>query len=173
MRKLRLLFYYTATGIALGFLINMLVFLSPYEMIVSLGLVMYIFTAFGLMVGIVKKRIDWKYSFYIIELAAILIALLTGGIQQFFYITRETLLITNPVSQIKPVFIVFVLTVNLINLYVILTVKKYQKEYTKEERKALKEKELKLRDLREELDEEQIEKIKKNRRTGRIIAGRY
>lgn len=171
MRKLRLLFYYTTNGIALGFLINLLLFFSvAYEMMVGLGLVMYIFTGFGLMVGIAKKRQDWKYSFYFIELAAILIALLTGRLQQFFYITRETLLLTNPISQIRPIFIVCAIIVNLINLYIVLTVGKYQKEYTKEERKALKEKELKLKDLREELDEEQIAKVKRNRRIGRIIA---
>lgn len=171
MRKLRLLIYYTTTGIGLGFLINMLLFFSvAYEMMIGLGLVMYIFTGFGLMVGIAKKRLDWKYLFYIIELVTILIALLTGRLQQFLYITKETLLLTNPVSQIQPAFIVFAIIVNLINLYIILTVKKYQKEYTKEERKALKEKELKLKDLREELDEDQIVKIKKNRRIGRLIA---
>ncbi|KZL88458.1 TVP38/TMEM64 family inner membrane protein YdjZ [Clostridium magnum DSM 2767] len=171
MRKLRLLLYYTTTGIALGFLINMLLFFSvAYEMMIGLGLVMYIFTGFGLMVGIAKKRLDWKHSFYVIELIAILIALLTGRLQQFLYITKETLLLTNPVSEIQPIFIVFAVIVNLINLHIILTVKKYQKEYTKEERKALKEKELKLKDLREELDEEQIAKVKKNRRIGRIIA---
>jgi uncharacterized membrane protein YdjX (TVP38/TMEM64 family) len=136
----------------------------------GLGLVMYIFTGFGLMVGISKKRLDWKYSFYIIELATILIAVLTGRLQQFFYITRETLVITNPVSQIRPIFIVFAIIVNLINLYIVLTVGKYQREYTKEERRTLKEKEVKLRDLREELDEEQVAKIKKSRRTGRIVA---
>lgn len=171
MRKLRLLIYYTTTGIGLGFLINMLLFFSvAYEMMIGLGLVMYIFTGFGLMVGIAKKRLDWKYSFYIIELVTILIALLTGRVQQFLYITKETLLFTNPVSEIQSTFIVFVIIVNLINLYIILTVKKYQKEYTKEERKSLKEKELKLKDLREELDGEQIAKIKKNRRIGRLIA---
>ncbi|MEG1798399.1 MAG: VTT domain-containing protein [Clostridium sp.] len=171
MRKLRLLFYYTTTGIALGFLICMLMFFSvAYEMMLGLGLVMCIFTGFGLMVAITKKRLDWKYSFYIIELATILIALLTGRLQQFFYITKETLLITNPVSQVRPIFIVCAIIVNLLNLYIVLTVEKYQKEYTKEERKALKEKEVKLKDLREELDEEQIAKVKKSRRTGRIIA---
>jgi uncharacterized membrane protein YdjX (TVP38/TMEM64 family)/multisubunit Na+/H+ antiporter MnhC subunit len=171
MRKLRLLLYYTTTGIALGFLINMLLFFSvAYEMMIGLGLVMYIFTGFGLMVAIAKKRLDWKYSFYIIESIAILIALITGRLQQFFYITRETLMITNPVSQIRPIFIVCAIIINLINLYIVLTTHKYQREYTKEERKALKEKELKLKDLREELDEEQIAKIKKNRRTGRLIA---
>jgi uncharacterized membrane protein YdjX (TVP38/TMEM64 family) len=131
---------------------------------------MYIFTGFGLMVAIAKKRLDWKYSFYIMESIAILIALITGRLQQFFYITREALMITNPISQIRPIFIVCAIIINLINLYIVLTTHKYQKEYTKEERKALKEKELKLKDLREELNEEQIAKIKKNRRIGRLIA---
>lgn len=171
MRKLRLLFYYTATGIALGFLICMLMFFSvAYEMMLGLGLVMYIFTGFGLMVGISKKRLDWKYSFYIIELATILLALITGRLQQFFYITKETLLLTNPVSQVKPIFMVCAIVVNLINLYIVLTVGKYQKEYTREEKKALKEKEVKLKDLREELDEEQVANVKKSRRIGRIVA---
>lgn len=171
MGKLRLLFYYTATGIALGFLICMLMFFSvAYEMMLGLGLVMYIFTGFGLMVGISKKRLDWKYSFYIIELATILLALITGRLQQFFYITKETLLLTNPVSQVRPIFIVCAIVVNLINLYIVLTVGKYQKEYTREEKKALKEKEVKLKDLREELDEEQVAKVKKNRRIGRMVA---
>ena len=39
-------------------------------MMVGLGLVMYVFTGFGLMVGIAKTRLDWKYSFFYIELAA-------------------------------------------------------------------------------------------------------
>ncbi|EQB86893.1 putative membrane protein YdjX (TVP38/TMEM64 family) [Clostridium punense] len=171
MRKLRLLFYYTATGIALGFLICMLMFFSvAYEMMLGLGLVMYIFAGFGLMVGISKKRLDWKYSFYIIELVTILLALITGRLQQFFYITKETLLLTNPVSQVRPIFIICAVVVNMINLYIVLTVGKYQKEYTREERKALKQKEVKLKDLREELDEEQVAKVKRNRRIGRMVA---
>jgi uncharacterized membrane protein YdjX (TVP38/TMEM64 family) len=171
MLKLRLLFYYTTAGIALGFLINMLLFFSvAYEMMIGLGLVMYVFTGFGLMVAIAKKRLDWKYSFYYIELAAILLALFTGRLQQFFYITKETLIITNPVAEIRPIFIVCAIIINLINLYIVHTIGKYQKEYTKEERKALKEKQLKLSDLREELDEEQIAKVKKNRKLGRLIA---
>jgi len=124
----------------------------------SLSLVIYVFTGFGFMVGITKKRLDWKYSFYIIELASILLALLTGRLQQFLYITKETLMLTTPVSYVQPIFIICAIIVNLINLYIVLTVGKYQKEYTKEERKALKEKEVKLKDLREQLSEEQIEK---------------
>ena len=108
-------------------------------MMIGLGLVMYIFTGFGLMVAIAKTRLDWKYSFFYIELAAILIALLTGRLQQFFYITKETLAITNPVSEIRPIFIVCAIIINLVNLYIVRTIGKYQKEYTKEERKALKE----------------------------------
>jgi uncharacterized membrane protein YdjX (TVP38/TMEM64 family) len=169
--KLRLIFYYTTAGIALGFLFNMLLFFNvALEMMVGLGLVMYIFTGFGLMVAIAKTRLDWKYSFFYIELAAILIALLTGRLQQFFYITKETLALTNPVSEIRPIFIVSVIIVNLVNLYIVRTIGKYQKEYTKEERKALKEKQLKLSELREELDEEQIAKVKKSRKRGRIVA---
>jgi uncharacterized membrane protein YdjX (TVP38/TMEM64 family) len=171
MRKLRLILFYTTTGIAIGFLLDLILYFSvAYEMMISLSLVMYVFTGFGFMVGITKKRLDWKYSFYIIELSSILLALLTGRLQQFLYITKETLLLTTPVSYVQPIFIICAIIVNLINLYIVLTVGKYQKEYTKEERKALKEKEVKLKDLREQLDEEQIAKIKKNRRIGRYIA---
>ena len=169
--KLRLIFYYTTAGIALGFLFNMLLFFNvALEMMVGLGLVMYIFTGFGLMVAIAKTRLDWKYSFFYIELAVILLALLTGRLQQFFYITKETLALTNPVSEIRPIFIVCAIIINLVNLYIVRTIGKYQKEYTKEERKALKEKQLKLSELREELDEEQIAKVKKRRKLGRIVA---
>ena len=130
MIKLRSLFYYTTAGIALGFLINLLLFFSvSYEMMIGLGLVMYVFTGFGLMVGVSKKRLDWKYSFYIIEFAAVLIALFTGRLQQFLYISREALMLSIPISQLQPIMLVFVIIVNLINLYIILTVKKYQKEY--------------------------------------------
>ena len=169
--KLRLIFYYTTAGIALGFLFCMLLFFNvALEMMVGLGLVMYIFTGFGLMVAIAKTRLDWKYSFFYIELAVILIALLSGRLQQFFYITKETLALTNPVSEIRPIFIVSAIIINLVNLYIVRTIGKYQKEYTKEERKALKEKQLKLSELREKLDEEQIAKVKKSRKRGRIIA---
>jgi len=169
--KLRLIFYYTTAGIALGFLFCMLLFFNvALEMMVGLGLVMYIFTGFGLMVAIAKTRLDWKYSFFYIELAVILIALLSGRLQQFFYITKETLALTNPVSEIRPIFIVSTIIINLVNLYIVRTIGKYQKEYTKEERKALKEKQLKLSELRERLDEEQIAKVKKSRKRGRIIA---
>jgi len=170
MRKLRLILFYTTTGIAIGFLLDLILYFSvAYEMMMSLSLVIYVFTGFGFMVGITKKRLDWKYSFYIIELASILLALLTGRLQQFLYITKETLMLTTPVSYVQPIFIICAIIVNLINLYIVLTVGKYQKEYTKEERKALKEKEVKLKDLREQLSEEQIAKIKKNRRIGRNI----
>ncbi|HEY4550485.1 MAG TPA: TVP38/TMEM64 family protein [Bacillus sp. (in: firmicutes)] len=169
--KLRLIFYYTTAGIALGFLFCMLLFFNvALEMMVGLGLVMYIFTGFGLMVAIAKTRLDWKYSFFYIELAVILIALLSGRLQQFFYITKETLALTNPVSEIRPIIIVSTIIINLVNLYIVRTIGKYQKEYTKEERKALKEKRLKLSELRERLDEEQIAKVKKSRKRGRIIA---
>jgi uncharacterized membrane protein YdjX (TVP38/TMEM64 family) len=171
MLKLRIIFYYTTAGIALGFLFNMLLFFNvKLEMMVGLGLVMYIFTGFGLMVAVAKTRLDWKYSFFYIELAAILIALFTGRLQQFFYITKETLTLTNPVSEIRPIFIVCAIIINLVNFYIVRTIGKYQKEYTKEERKALKEKQLKLSDLREKIDEEQIAIVKKNRKRGRIVA---
>lgn len=169
--KLRLIFYYTTTGIALGFLFCMLMFFNvALEMMLGLGLVMYIFTGFGLMVGIAKTRLDWKYLFFYIELVAILIALFTGRLQQFLYITKETLGFTNPVSEIQTLFIAIVIVVNLVNLYIVRTIGKYQKEYTREERKALREQQLKLADLREELDEEEVVKVKKRRKLGRIIA---
>ena len=171
MLKLRLIFYYTTAGIALGYLFCMLMFFSvALEMMLGLGLVMYIFTGFGLMVAIAKTRLDWKYSFFYIELAAILIALFTGRLQQFLYITKETLGFTNPVSEILPIFIIIAVIINLVNLYIVRTIGKYQKEYTREERKALKEQQVKLSDLREEVDEEEIAKVKKRRKLGRMIA---
>ena len=171
MLKSRVLFYYTTTGIALGYLFCMLLFFNvALEMMVGLGLVMYVFTGFGLMVGIAKTRLDWKYSFFYIELVAVLIALLSGRLQQFFYITKETLTITNPVSEIIPIFIACVIIINLVNLYIVRTIGKYQKEYTREERKAIKEQQLKLSDLREELDAGEMAKIKRRRRIGRMIA---
>ena len=171
MLKLRLIFYYTTAGIALGYLFCMLMFFSvALEMMLGLGLVMYIFTGFGLMVAIAKTRLDWKYSFFYIELAAILIALFTGRLQQFLYITKETLGFTNPVSEILPIFIIIAVIINLVNLYIVRTIGKYQKEYTREERKALKEQQVKLSDLREELDEEEVAKVKKRRKRGRMIA---
>ena len=61
------------------------------EMMVGLGLVMYIFTGFGLMVGIAKTRLDWKYSFFYIELVAILIALFIREITTIpLYYKRNT-----------------------------------------------------------------------------------
>lgn len=171
MLKLRLTFYYTTAGIALGYLFCMLMFFSiKLEMMLGLGLVMYIFTGFGFMVAIAKTRLDWKYLFFYIELAAILIALLTGRLQQFLYITKETLGFTNPVSEIIPIFTAIAIIVNLVNLYIILTIGKYQKEYTKEERRALKQQQIKLSELREERNEEEIARIKKRRKQGRIIA---
>lgn len=171
MLKARLLFYYTTAGIALGYLLNMLLLFNvKYEMMIGLGLVMYILTGFGLMVGIAKTRLDWKYSFFYMELAAILLALFTGRLEQFLYITKETLTMTNPVSEIRPIFIAVAIVINLVNLYIVGTIGKYQKEYTREERKALREQQVKLRELREKLDEEEVVKIKKRRRIGRYVA---
>ena len=73
-------------------------------MMVGLGLVMYIFTGFGLMVAIAKTRLDWKYSFFYIELAADTDRFISGRLQQFLYITKETLGFTNPVSEIHTYF---------------------------------------------------------------------
>ena len=137
---------------------------------VGLGLVMYVFTGFGLMVAIAKTRLDWKYSFFYIELVAVLIALLSGDYNNSFILQKK-----HSSSQIlyqrsylfslyahhhqssKPIYCSY-------------NQENYQKEYTREERKAIKEQQLKLSDLREELDEEEMAKIKRRRRIGRMIA---
>lgn len=171
MKKLRSLFYYTTTGIAIGYLISILLFFSvQYEMMVGLGLVMYIFTGFGIMLGISFHKISLKYMFFIIEGLAILIAAVSGKLPNFLYVTKETLLLTVPAGQIKLPLIAAVVIVNLINIYIIMTLGKYQKVYTREERKELKKKETKLSDLRVEKSAEEIAEIKKKRKKMRIVA---
>ena len=149
----------------------LLFFNVALEMMVGLGLVMYIFTGFGLMVGIAKTRLDWKYSFFYIELAADTDRFIIQEDYNNSFILQKK----HSQSQILyqryiPIFIVCVIIINLVNLYIVRTIGKYQKEYTREERKAIKEQQLKLSDLREELDEEEMAKIKRRRKIGRMIA---
>lgn len=171
MKKLRALFYYSTTGIAIGFLLNTLMFFSvKYEMMIGLGLVMYIGFGFGVMLGIAFNEISNKYLFFIIEALAVIIAAASGKLVNFLYIVKETLMIQLPVRNILIPLIVFAVVVNLINIYIVLTLNKYQKVYTRAEKKELKKRETKLSDLREEKTPEEIAAIKYKRRKLRIVA---
>lgn len=78
MKKLRAIFYYLTTGIAIGILCCLLLLFNVnFEMMVSQQLVMYIFTAFGLILGIAYTNIN-RYVFFALELAIALIALIGG-----------------------------------------------------------------------------------------------
>ena len=170
MKKLRAIFYYLTTGIAIGILCCLLLLFNVnFEMMVSQQLVMYIFTAFGLILGIAYTNIN-RYVFFALELAIALIALIGGKTQSLIYIVKEFIMYHGPVKNILIPTIAVIVIVNLINLYIVLTQKKYQKYYSREERKAMREEEVKLSDLREEKTPEEIAELKHKRKIQRIIA---
>lgn len=170
MKKLRAIFYYLTTGVAIGVLCCLLLLFNVnYEMMVSQQLVMFIFTAFGLILGIAYTNIN-RYVFFALEAAIALIALIGGKTQSLMYIIKEFVMYHGPVKNIFLPTIIVVVVINLINLYIVLTQKKYQKFYTREERKAMKEEEVKLSDLREEKTPEEIAELKHKRKIQRIIA---
>ncbi len=155
---------------AIGFLVCLLLLFNVnYEMMVSQQLVMYIFTAFGLVLAIAYSNIN-RYIFFILEALIAIIALAGGKTQTLIYIVKEFVMYKGPVKNIFVATIAAVIAINLINLYIVLTQKKYQKFYTREEKRAMKEKEVKLSDLREEKSAEEIAEIKKSRKKERIIA---
>lgn len=171
MHRLRTFFYYLTTGIALGFLLSLLLtFNTKYEMMISLALMIYIFIGFGIMLGVAFKNINYKYIFFIIEGLTLLIALLSGKLMQIVYIVKETFFTTTPVKNIILPFIVVVALINIINIYIITTLSKYQKVYSREELKELKAKETKLSELREKLSPEELAELKKSRKKQRNIA---
>ena len=170
MKKLRAIFYYLTTGVAIGVLCCLLLLFNVnYEMMVSQQLVMFIFTAFGLILGFAYTNIN-RYVFFALEAAIFLIALIGGKTQSLIYIVKEFVMYHGPVKNIFIPTIIVVVVINLINLYIVLTQKKYQKFYTREERKAMKEEEVKLSDLREEKTPEEIAELKHKRKIQRIIA---
>lgn len=170
MKKLRAIFYYLTTGVAIGVLCCLLLLFNVnYEMMVSQQLVMFIFTAFGLILGIAYTNIN-RYVFFALEAAIFLIALIGEKTQSLIYIVKEFIMYHGPVKNIFLPTIIVVVVINLINLYIVLTQKKYQKFYTREERKAMKEEEVKLSDLREEKTPEEIAELKHKRKIQRIIA---
>ena len=170
MKKLRAIFYYLTTGIAIGILCCLLLLFNVnFEMMVSQQLVMYIFTAFGLILGIAYTNIN-RYVFFALELAIALIALIGGKTQSLIYIVKEFIMYHGPVKNILIPTIAVIVIVNLINIYIVLTQKKYQKYYTRDERKAMREEEVKLSDLREEKTPEEIAELKHKRKIQRIIA---
>lgn len=170
MKKLRAIFYYLTTGIAIGILCCLLLLFNVnFEMMVSQQLVMYIFTAFGLILGIAYTNIN-RYVFFALEAAIFLIALIGGKTQSLIYIVKEFIMYHGPVKNIIIPTIAVIVIVNLINLYIVLTQKKYQKYYSREERKAMREEEVKLSDLREEKTPEEIAELKHKRKIQRIIA---
>ena len=170
MKKLRAIFYYLTTGVAIGVLsCLLLLFNVNFEMMVSQQLVMFIFTAFGLILGIAYTNIN-RYVFFALEAAIFLIALIGGKTQSLIYIVKEFIMYHGPVKNILVPTIAVIVIVNLINLYIVLTQKKYQKYYSREERKAMREEEVKLSDLREEKTPEEIAELKHKRKIQRIIA---
>lgn len=171
MQKLRVLFYYLSVGTAIGyFFATLLTFFTAYEMMISLGLVIFVWMLGGLVMGISFKTIGNKYLFFIIEAVILLMALSTGRLMQIMYATKETFAQTTPVKKLVIPFIIILIIVNLINIYIIATLGKYQKVYTKEELKALKAKEVKLSELRESLSEEELAKRKAIRKKQTIAA---
>lgn len=170
MKKLRAIFYYLTTGVAIGVLsCLLLLFNVNFEMMVSQQLVMFIFTAFGLILGIAYTNIN-RYVFFALEAAIFLIALIGGKTQSLIYIVKEFIMYHGPVKNILVPTIAVIVIVNLINLYIVFTQKKYQKYYSREERKAMREEEVKLSDLREEKTPEEIAELKHKRKIQRIIA---
>ena len=170
MKKLRAIFYYLTTGVAIGVLCCLLLLFNVnFEMMVSQQLVMFIFTAFGLILGIAYTNIN-RYVFFALEAAIFLIALIGGKTQSLIYIVKEFIMYHGPVKNILLPTIIVVVVINLINLYIVLTQKKYQKFYTREKRKAMREEEVKLSDLREEKTPEEIAELKHKRKIQRIIA---
>ena len=170
MKKLRAIFYYLTTGVAIGILCCLLLLFNVnFEMMVSQQLVMFIFTAFGLILGIAYTNIN-RYVFFALEAAIFLIALIGGKTQSLIYIVKEFIMYHGPVKNILLPTIAVIVIVNLINLYIVLTQKKYQKYYSREERKAMREEEVKLSDLREEKTPEEIAELKHKRKIQRIIA---
>ena len=170
MKKLRAIFYYLTTGVAIGVLCCLLLLFNVnFEMMVSQQLVMFIFAAFGLILGIAYTNIN-RYVFFALEAAIFLIALIGGKTQSLIYIVKEFIMYHGPVKNILVPTIAVIVIVNLINLYIVLTQKKYQKYYSREERKAMREEEVKLSDLREEKTPEEIAELKHKRKIQRIIA---
>ena len=68
MKRLRLLFYFTSVGIAIGyFFAFLLFFFTQFEMLADQSLVIFVWTVYGIMTGLYFKRINRKYTFFIIE----------------------------------------------------------------------------------------------------------
>ena len=168
MKRLRLLFYFTTIGIALGYFFAVLLsFFVQYEMLADESLVVFVWTVYGIMTGFVFKKIGNKYGFFIIEGLILIMMLIAGRMNILYYITKEVLGLTS-VKQVQTPFLIALVLINLINLYIVLTRSKYQKVYTKEELKELKEKEVKLSDLRH-VDPEEEKRMKQQRKKVRII----
>ena len=168
MKRLRLLFYFTTIGIALGYFFAVLLsFFVQYAMLADESLVVFVWTVYGIMTGFVFKKIGNKYGFFIIEGLILIMMLIAGRMNILYYITKEVLGLTS-IKQIQTPFLIALVLINLINLYIVLTRSKYQKVYTKEELKELKEKEVKLSDLRH-VDPEEEKRMKQQRKKVRII----
>ena len=92
MKRLRLLFYFTSVGIAIGyFFAFLLFFFVQFEMLADQTLVIFVWTVYGIMTGLYFKRINRKYTFFIIEGIIIGAALITGKTTTLLYIAREVL----------------------------------------------------------------------------------
>lgn len=168
MKRLRLLFYFTTIGIALGYFFAVLLsFFVQYEMLADESLVVFVWTVYGIMTGFVFKKIGNKYGFFIIEGLILVMMLIAGRMNILYYITKEVLGLTS-IKQLQTPFLIALVLINLINLYIILTRSKYQKVYTKEELKKVKEEEVKLSDLRH-VDPEEEKRMKQQRKKVRII----
>src|SRR3712207_3894345 len=139
-------------------------------MMVGHPLVMYIFTGFGLVLGLAYSTINKRYIFFILEAIILVVGAATGKIVSLQYVVKETIMYNGPVRELLVPTLVVIALVNIINLYIILTQKKYQKYYTRAEKKAMKAEEVRLSDLREEKSAEEIAQLKKTRRKERIVA---
>ena len=89
MKRLRLLFYFTSVGIAIGyFFAFLLFFFTQFEMLADQSLVIFVWTVYGIMTGLYFKRINRKYTFFIIEGIILLMAIFSGKTKTLLYITK-------------------------------------------------------------------------------------
>ena len=109
MKRLRLLFYFTTIGIALGYFFAVLLsFFVQYAMLADESLVVFVWTVYGIMTGFVFKKIGNKYGFFIIEGLILIMMLIAGRMNILYYITKEVLGLTS-VKQVQTPFLIALL----------------------------------------------------------------
>ncbi|SFE17280.1 hypothetical protein [Peptostreptococcus sp. D1] len=112
LEKARGILFYLVCGFFLGILVDYLITLSVWlEMRVHLNQIVVVFSLLGGVIGFFYRKIRYAV-FFLIEILTLIVAMLLGKVELFFYYVKEIFYLEIGVENIKLPTLLILLSIN-------------------------------------------------------------